>query len=303
MSAPVRAGGASANRTGPVEGVRRGHRGAAHDAIPLVWVDAFCEEPFSGNPAAVCLLERPAPEGAMQALARELGLSETAFVWPRGAAYDLRWFTPEVEVDLCGHATVAAAHALVEAGAVEGPEVVFATRSGILTAAVDGVAGVVTIDVPAEEPVSCEPPGSLGARWSVARAATGRFDLLIELADADAVRAVDAATPLLADVERRGVIVTARGGPGGADYVLRFFGPRVGVAEDPVTGSAQCLLGPYWAAALGRTELRAAQLSRRGGSLGVCVAGERVRVSGSAVTVVAGHVVGAAARRLAGSAP
>lgn len=275
--------------------------------VPVVWVDAFCDGPFSGNPAAVCLLAGPAPGEAMQALASELGLSETAFVWPDCGDFSLRWFTPSTEVDLCGHATVAAAHALVCAGAVRGRDVRFKTRSGPVAALVDG--DEVSIDLPADQPRPCDPPDALARCWPIVRAARGRLDLLLELSDAEAVRAVDAATPGIEDVPHRGVIVTARapGSPAGAsapgrdpDYVLRFFGPRVGVAEDPVTGSAQCLLGPYWGARLGRSELRAAQLSHRGGTLAVRVEGERVQVAGRALTVISGQVRGDAARQLLG---
>lgn len=283
---------------GPGAPGARGER--ARDEVRLVWVDAFSDTAFGGNPAAVCLLERPAPDDAMQALAAELGLSETAFVWPLGDAWSLRWCTPVAEVDLCGHATLAAAHALAEAGAVEGDEVRFSTRSGLLTALVDRAASTVAIDLPADEPRACAPPLPLCRSLAVVRAAAGRFDLLVELADADAVRAVDARTPHLAEVDHRGVIVTAPGDPGGADYVLRFFGPRVGVCEDPVTGSAQCLLGPYWAARLGRRALCAAQLSGRAGALGVMVSEDRVRVSGGAVTVLEGSIRGQAAHRLLG---
>lgn len=283
-------------------GVRRAPREPVEPTVPLLWVDAFAEGQLRGNPAAVCLLERPAPPEAMQALASELGLSESAFVWPDGAAFSLRWFTPVTEVDLCGHATVAAAHALAETGRCRDHKVRFATRSGTLEAT---IRGEVTIDLPAESPVRVEPPRQLAARWPVVGAAEGRFDLLVELADAEAVRRADPRSVDLLALPYRGVAVTARGerarGGADADYVLRFFAPRVGVAEDPVTGSAQCLLGPYWSAELGRAQLRAVQLSARGGVLRVAVGSERVAVGGRAETVLSGQVQGVTARCLLGA--
>lgn len=259
-------------------------------SVPLVWVDAFCDAPYGGNPAAVCLLDGPAPARSMQSLAREIGLSETAFVWPAGADYSLRWFTPVAEVDLCGHATVAAAHALASTGRLDGAaDVRFQTRSGELRATVD--ADRVEIDLPAETPLPCAPPAALVSRWPVVAAATGRFDLLVEVVDESAVRAATPDAAELSALDVRGVVVTARAARGsstGADYVLRFFAPRVGVPEDPVTGSAQCLLGPYWRAALGRDRLRARQLSARGGTLDVVVDGLRARVGGRAVIVLSG---------------
>ena len=262
--------------------------------IPVVWVDAFCDRPFAGNPAAVVILEGPAPAGAMQALAAELGLSETAYVWPLGDGFSLRWFTPSTEVDLCGHATVAARHALETTGRVRaGDAVRFHSRSGVLTAT--GASGSVELDFPAEVPRPVAVPAAL-APWPAVAAAEGRFDLLVELDDADSVRKLRPAATELEHLDYRGVIATAAGEE--HDYVLRFFAPGVGVDEDPVTGSAQCLLGPYWSARLGRRSLRAAQLSERGGTLDVVVDGERVRISGAAVTVLEGRVSGEVARRL-----
>lgn len=262
---------------------------------PLFWVDAFCDGPFTGNPAGVCLLDQPAPQSAMQSLAFELGISETAFVWPEDGGFSLRWFTPLAEVDLCGHATVAAAHALATSGRLADGRACFATRSGWLEAAVDGEE--VEIDLPAESAEPADVPDVLAASWPVVRAATGRFDLLVELEDEDAVRRVVPGAVDLGALPYRGISVTARSGEP-FDYALRFFAPQVGVSEDPVTGSAQCLLGPYWAEALGTTRLRAVQLSARRGVLGVHVAGARVGVAGRAQTIIAGEVTGAAAERL-----
>ncbi|HTX63329.1 MAG TPA: PhzF family phenazine biosynthesis protein [Acidimicrobiales bacterium] len=271
--------------------------------IRITQVDAFTNRRFAGNPAAVCVLERPAPADAMQALAFEIGLSETAFVWPGDGGFGLRWFTPVAEVDLCGHATVATAHVLAEVGRLEGPRAHFSTKSGWLEATVEG--DEVEIDLPAEVPSPVDPPGLLAARWPVVRAATGRFDLLVELEDEAAVRSVGPTDVELASLPYRGIAVTARADPaavlrGGAapDYVLRFFAPRVGVPEDPVTGSAQCLLGPYWAVELGVSLLHAVQLSPRKGMLRVRVDATRVRVGGRASTLFKGEVVGEAADRL-----
>jgi PhzF family phenazine biosynthesis protein len=268
--------------------------------VPVVWVDAFTDRPFGGNPAAVCLLEHPASTDVMQAVAFELGLSETAFVWPEADGFRLRWFTPATEVDLCGHATVAAAHALRAAGRVAGTAPVgFHTRSGLVSASFDD--GRIELDLPADAVTSADPPAALADRWPVTATTVGRSDLVVEVADADTVRSVVAPLEVIAALPYRGVIVTARGDPGsGTDYVLRFFAPAVGVPEDPVTGSAQCTLGPYWADRLGRTRLEAAQLSPRGGRLGVTVAGDRVGVAGTAVTVLVGALTGDAGGRLAG---
>ena len=259
-------------------------------SVPLFWVDAFCDHPYGGNPAAVCLLDTPAPAAAMQSLACEMGLSETAFVWPATGGFSLRWFTPTSEVELCGHATVASAHALAAAGWLDGvSEVHFDTRSGALRATVER--GYVEVDLPAETPLRCDPPPALAARWPLVATATGRFDLLVEVPNEQAVRDVVVDVAEIAALSYRGVVVTARAtddGTADADYVLRFFAPSVGVPEDPVTGSAQCLLGPYWRASLGRARLRARQLSARGGLLDVTIEDSHVRVGGRAVTVLAG---------------
>jgi predicted PhzF superfamily epimerase YddE/YHI9 len=267
--------------------------------VPIVWVDAFSDGPFTGNPAAVCLLEHPAPEDAMQALAFEIGLSETAFVWPQPGGFGLRWFTPVAEVDLCGHATIAAAHALAEAGRLVTGRARFSTRSGWLGASVDE--NGVELELPGEVPEVVDVPAMLSAQWPVVRAASARLDLLVELESEQAVREVDPGAVDLASLPRRAIAITARAhdmGEMACDYVLRFFAPRVGVPEDPVTGSAQCYLGPYWAAALGRSQLRAAQLSPRGSVFRVRVSGSQVHVAGRASIVLMGAVVGEAAERL-----
>lgn len=253
-------------------------------------VDAFTARPFAGNPAAVCLLEQPAGASWMQACAAEMNLSETAFLHPRpDGAYDLRWFTPAVEVDLCGHATLASAHILWETGALAADSVArFHTRSGMLSAVRQD--DWIEMDFPAKpaEPVSA-PPGLLAALGADAVSVSrNQFDYLVEVATEHAVRALEPDFARLARVPVRGVIVTARGAE--YDFVSRFFAPASGVAEDPVTGSAHCCLGPYWAARLGRTRFTAFQASRRGGIVRVALAGERVLLAGQAVTVFRGEL-------------
>ena len=260
---------------------------------PLTWVDAFTDAPFAGNPAAVCVVERPRDERWMQALAREIGLSETAFVEPRGEEFGLRWFTPAIEVDLCGHATLAAAHVLWEEGHVAPDRPArFRSASGTLTARrLDD--GWIGLDFPATPAIAGVAPDGLaeglGARprWS---GRTSQGDWVVELDDEAAVRALAPDMPRLARIEMRGVIVTAPATLEGADYVLRFFGPGSGVDEDPVTGSAQCALAPYWAERLGRNALVAFQASPRGGWLRVRPDGERVGIEGRAVTVLRGEL-------------
>lgn len=255
--------------------------------VPLWQVDAFTAEPFAGNPAAVCLLDRARDDAWMQRVAAEMNLSETAFLLPVGEAYGLRWFTPKVEVDLCGHATLASAHILfAKRGGTGG--IRFLTRSGELEAARDG--DLIELDFPAlstaEEP---PPPGLLDALGAKPRStARSRFDRLVELESEEAVRALRPDFHALRKVETRGVIVTARGKR--HDFVSRFFAPAVGVDEDPVTGSAHCVLAPYWASRLGKTEMAGFQASARGGEVRVRLRGDRVLLGGRAVTVLEGEL-------------
>jgi PhzF family phenazine biosynthesis protein len=259
----------------------------------LLTVDAFTAEPFRGNPAAVCVLDCARPDGWMAAVAREMNLSETAFLELRGDRWGLRWFTPVTEVDLCGHATLASAHALWDLGlASETAELRFETRSGELTARRES-RGIV-LDFPAEPATPELPHEPLLAALSIQDAvacARNRFDYLVEVRDADVVRSLAPDMAALARIPMRGVVVTAPGAGPDFDFVSRWFGPGVGVDEDPVTGSAHCCLGPWWAERLGRSELRAAQLSARGGALGVRVLGERVELIGRAVTVLRGELL------------
>jgi len=237
----------------------------------------------------------------MQALAAEMNLSETAIVWPDGDGWRLRWFTPTVEVDLCGHATLATAHILLETGAADpATAILFKTLGGELTARKTD-AGI-EMDFPAEPAVELPsgdiPEGFLQAlRLSEPPRAIGRsrLDMLVELIDEAAVRALTPDISAVAELDVRGVIVTSRAGTAtaesiGVDFVSRYFAPAVGVAEDPVTGSAHCTLGPWWASRLGRNELMGAQVSARGGIVGVECKGERVLLNGSAVTVVCGKL-------------
>ncbi|HEX8298841.1 MAG TPA: PhzF family phenazine biosynthesis protein [Rubricoccaceae bacterium] len=266
--------------------------------MTLTVVDAFADRPFSGNPAAVCVLDAPAEAAWMQAVAGEMNLSETAFVVPDGAgAFGLRWFTPTVEVDLCGHATLAAAHVLFETGALAPDDAArFDTRSGRLVVRTAGEAGY-TMDFPATPPEPADtPPGTDAVFGESVWTGRSRFDLFLVLPSEAAVRALAPDPAAVAALGARGVIATALANADAPyDVVSRFFAPGAGVPEDPVTGSAHCAIGPYWAGHLGTSTLRCFQASRRGGHVGVCVAGDRVELTGRAVTVLRGALVGAAA--------
>ncbi|HVJ82976.1 MAG TPA: PhzF family phenazine biosynthesis protein, partial [Planctomycetia bacterium] len=253
-------------------------------------VDAFTDRPFAGNPAGVCILPSPRPAEWYQQVAAEMNLAETAFLVPAQSGWNLRWFTPTVEVDLCGHGTLAAAHVLYETGALpEDRPVEFYTRSGALSAAKVGSA--IELDfpsepasVPAGETLSSALCAALGV--SPRKALRNRLDVLLELDSDAAVRDLDPDFGALAQVDTRGLIVTARAAEGrDYDFVSRFFAPAAGILEDPVTGSAHCALAPYWSAKLGRDRLVGYQASRRGGYVRVKLAGDRVRLLGRAVTV------------------
>lgn len=255
-------------------------------------VDAFTDKPFAGNPAGVCLLEAPADEEWMQHVAREMNLSETAFLHRETDGYRLRWFTPAVEVDLCGHATLASAHVLWESGHLYASEPVrFHTRSGLLTAQKRGE--WIEMDFPATPPAESEAPAGLVAALGVSPLYVGktRFDYVIEVGSEEDVRNLTPDFGALRRVEARGVIVTSRAAMPGVDFVSRFFGPAVGVDEDPVTGSAHCSLAPFWAGRLGKEEMAAYQASARGGVIHVQTAGDRVLLRGKAVTVLRGELV------------
>ncbi len=258
---------------------------------PIYIVDAFAERPFQGNPAAVCPLDGPADADWMQHVAAEMNLSETAFTVPNANGFDLRWFTPRVEVDLCGHATLATAHLLWEQGlAPAGEPLRFQTRSGELTCRQAG--GRIELDFPAEPeremPPSAELTAALGSKPRYL--GRNRFDLLAEFSSEEDVRNLRPDFTRLEAIPVRGVIVTARSADPRFDFVSRFFAPTVGVNEDPVCGSAHCCLGPFWSARLNKMTLLGHQISARGGIVGVRVAGERVVLSGTAVTVLAGRL-------------
>jgi PhzF family phenazine biosynthesis protein len=269
--------------------------------FPLFLVDAFTDQPFRGNQAGVVILRAPRDEAWMQSVGAEMNVAETAFLKRRDdGSFDLRWFTPTVEVDLCGHATLGSAHALWESGEAPGgdgaPPLRFHTRSGLLTAA-RSEEGWIVLDFPATPPTPADaPPGLLEALGlpSSAALAVGRsrFDWLVEVASEAEVRGLAPDIALLKQVECRGAIVTAKADSTNrsVDFVSRFFAPAAGVDEDPVTGSAHCCLAPFWAAKLGKTEMIGYQASRRGGTVRVEVAGDRVRLSGRAVTVVRGQL-------------
>jgi PhzF family phenazine biosynthesis protein len=262
--------------------------------VPLYVIDAFTSEPFRGNPAAVCWLEAPREAAWMQAVAAEMNLSETAFVEPRADGFGLRWFTPAVEVPLCGHATLASAHALYESRRIaRSTPARFHTKSGVLTATQEG--GWIALDFPAYTAKPATPPRELLGAVGVAPVEARRVDRegtdsfwLFELASEADVRA---AAPRFAAMRECGpepVIVTARASTPGFDFASRFFAPSHGIDEDPVTGAAHCMLGPYWSERLGKDAFVALQASRRTGVVRVQVRGARVELRGQAVVVSEG---------------
>lgn len=259
----------------------------------IVQIDAFTDTRFRGNPAAVCIMSSPCADDAwMQAVAAEMNLSETAFAWPAGADFSLRWFTPKVEIDLCGHATLATAHVLRQDGHLPVDATArFHTKSGLLTAERRGA--VIELDFPATPAMPVPPvPGieeALGAkaRW------VGRttFDYLIEVESADIVRKLEPDFGALSRIAARGFLVTSASDSSEFDFVSRFFAPGVGIPEDPVTGSAHCALAPFWSDRLGKMDMVGYQASSRGGVGGVGLRGERVKLRGNAVTVLRGELV------------
>lgn len=260
---------------------------AWHMKLPIYQIDAFAEGPFKGNPAAVCPLERWLPDTLMQSIAEENNLSETAFFVPTDGDYELRWFTPACEVDLCGHATLAAAHVLLGLNGSAQTRMTFHSRSGPLHVFREG--DLLTLDFPAQPSVACEVPDAmvagLGAR---PRECYRAMDYMAVFESEREIAALAPDFRRLRTLDLRGVIVTAPGKS--VDFVSRFFAPNYGVAEDPVTGSAHCTLAPYWAKRLGKTELNARQLSKRTGALRCRVEGERVFISGRAVAYLEGTI-------------
>jgi PhzF family phenazine biosynthesis protein len=259
--------------------------------IPIFQVDAFTERPFAGNPAAVCLLPESKDDRWMQAVAQEMNLSETAFLVPESDGYRLRWFTPKIEVDLCGHATLASAHVLfTEKNPPAAAPIHFYTNSGLLKAERND--DWIELDFPAEPAARTSPlPGLLEALGVSARyVGKNRFDFLVEVESEDIVRKMAPDFVHLAEIELRGVIVTAKSAVPEYDFVSRFFAPCAGINEDPVTGSAHCCLGPYWRDQLGKSEFTAFQASARGGVVHVQIADDRVLLGGQAVTVLRGDL-------------
>ncbi len=262
-------------------------------SMSVYQVDAFAEKPFAGNPAGVCILGKPADENWMQSVAMEMNLSETAFVVRReDGDFDLRWFTPTVEVALCGHATLATSHILWETGVLKPHEIArYHTQSGLLQARL--VDGLIELDFPATPPEDFETPDglleALGLK-SVVYVGQPPFDYLVEVESEDLVKTLNPNFAQLRFLGMRGVIVTAKSDDAQTDFVSRFFAPGVGIDEDPVTGSAHCALTPYWAKKLGKIELSAYQASSRGGRLHCTLAGDRVKLAGKAITVLRGQL-------------
>lgn len=260
--------------------------------LTIYQVDSFTDKPFSGNPAAVCITDELQDERWMQNVAREMNLSETAFLQKQAEGYNLRWFTPTVEVALCGHATLASAHILWEIGLLESDEqAIFHTLSGPLMADQKGV--WIEMNFPAKLEEETEVPDGLIEALGVAVKYVGKnqFDYLVEVESADIVRNIKPDIGLLQTVAARGVIVTSLADSGEYDFVSRFFAPNAGVNEDPVTGSAHCCLSPFWSQRLGMDELVGYQASARGGVVKVRYAGDRVFLGGQAVTVLRGELM------------
>lgn len=254
-------------------------------------VDAFTSQPFQGNPAAVCLLDQPVDTAWMQSIATEVNLSDTAFLLPReDGEWNLRWFTPRTEVDLCGHATLAAAHILWhEMGQTE-KQLVFHSASGLLQASREGQG--IMLDFPIdhlnEQTIDQSLVNALGLQPEMLF--RGREDLLVVYKSAEQVRALNPDQMALSKIPCRGVITTAPGDESGIDFISRFFAPALGIPEDPVTGSAHCTLAPYWSKCLGKQTLNAYQASQRGGEIGIRLQDERVMLIGYAISVMQGKL-------------
>lgn len=262
------------------------------DWVPLFAVDAFAERPFTGNPAAVCLLDRWPSDAWLRSVAAEMNLSETAFLVPEGQSFALRWFTPAVEVDLCGHATLASACVLWDQQRAASDQAIeFSTRSGLLSARRHGQQ--IELDFPLQPQVEAPPPEGLLSALGVRATYIGKnVDYLIEVQDEQTLRAIAPDFRRLAAVDCRGVIVTARSSGDPYDFISRFFAPQSGIDEDPVTGSAHCTLAHHWQQRLGKSELRAYQASKRGGRVDIVIDGDRVLLRGSAVIVTRGQLLG-----------
>ncbi len=268
--------------------------------LRIVQVDAFTDQPFCGNPAAVCVLPEPAEETWMRNVAREMNLSETAFLVREKDGFNLRWFTPTVEIALCGHATLASAHVLWEDGHIPPQqEARFHTKSGLLTAQRKGEWIEMNFPAVLEKP-SAPPDGLAEALGTLFRyVGKNKFDYIVELNSAEMVRKLQPNFSALRTLGVRGVIVTSRSDTPEFDFISRFFAPGSGIDEDPVTGSAHACLGPFWQQRLGKTEFVGYQASERGGVVRVQVNGDRVLLGGKAVTVLRGELVQAEVRQMA----
>lgn len=260
--------------------------------LRITQVDAFTDQPFHGNPAAVCILPAAGNEDWMLKVAREMNLAETAFLYPQADGYNLRWFTPTVEVDLCGHATLAASHVLWEEGHLKPHQPArFYTKSGLLSAERKG--DWIEMDFLAVPEEAAPAPTGLAEALGTRLCYVGRnrFDYLVEVESEQSVRRLQPDYAGLKKIPVRGVIVTSRSESPEIDFVSRFFAPGAGIDEDPVTGSAHCCLGPYWSRHLGKTEFVAYQASARGGFVRVRLNDERVILGGKAVTVMHGELI------------
>lgn len=256
--------------------------------LPMYQVDAFTDRLFSGNPAAVVLLDSALPTETMQAISAENNVSETAFVESDGEGYKIRWFTPTVEVDLCGHATLAAAHVIFDHLGFSGQTVGFSSRSGMLY--VRSKEGYLYLDFPSDTITAVDSPAEIleGVGIQPAEIYRGRDDYLLVFEREGVIASLSPKMEILAQIPARGIIVSA---PGAAcDFVSRFFAPQAGVPEDPVTGSAHTTLVPYWSERLGKRELTARQISERGGTLICRHLGERVEIGGQALTYLIGEI-------------
>lgn len=255
--------------------------------LPIYQIDAFADRPFEGNPAAICPLDSWLPDEVLQSIAEENNLAETAFYVEREGSYDLRWFTPTKEVDLCGHATLAAAHVLFESNSFTGSQITFQSRSGPLLVYREG--DLLTLDFPAQSGVPCEVPnGMVEALGATPRECYRAMDYMAVFDSEDQIAAMAPDFRRLKSLGLRGVIITAPGKT--SDFVSRFFAPNFGIDEDPVTGSAHCTLAPFWAERLAKTDMSARQLSKRGGGLQCRVVGDRVHISGRTVAYLTGTI-------------
>jgi PhzF family phenazine biosynthesis protein len=261
--------------------------------VTVLQIDAFTDRPFAGNPAAVCLLDAPAEAVWMQNVAAEMNLSETAFIHPLEDGFALRWFTPAVEVELCGHATLASAHALWSEERVASQQPIrFHTASGWLTASRSD--DLIELDFPATPASPIEMPNglpeALGHTAAPIWLGQNRFDRMLVVASEGEVRQMTPNFGQLATLTERGIMVTSRSGNPQFDFISRYFAPAAGIDEDPVTGSAHCTLAPYWAEQLGKTQLVGYQASPRGGVVQVALRDDRVALRGHAVTVLRGQL-------------